>query len=234
MIFAGAMLRQLLGLNGPRERRQRGFVPLPPDREKLYKLMEQELEMHSGILAIALNDAIGENKTGNHDIAWRLVRLSAAEWTRVSKLVSTVHETLAKHLHDTAYAVPVRKVVAQSFKSAKMVDYFRMHELLDQLVFRSRMRFQLRIKILRRAVETLTVEFNRTVAYGERTDDRSPELWSRLDFFYHDLDLLGKESLLALRAFLASLPDAALPAFGDRLMAGLKPAEKATDVQIDA
>jgi len=72
--------------------------------------------------------------------------------------------------------VPARSMVAHRFKSPVMLDYVRMHELLDQLVFRAKLRFQLHLHILRRAVETLSGEFRRSYRYAERTEDRPPEL----------------------------------------------------------
>jgi hypothetical protein len=233
LVVAGTVLRRLLRLNAVPVRRSRGFMPLSPDRERLYQSVSQEIETQCTIVGIALNDAIGERNSGNEDIAWRLVRLCASEWGRVHEIVTGLHSTLGKHSRDAAYSVPVRSMSAHHFKSDKMMDYFRMHVLLDQLVFRSRMRFQMQIRVLRRAVETLSREFNRTYAYADRTGYRSPELWSRLDLYYHDLDLLGKESLLALRAFLSCLPDSALPAFGDHLETVVKFREKPASVQVD-
>jgi len=105
--------------------------------------------------------------------------------------------------------------------------------LLDQLVFRSKMRFQLQVRVLRRAAETLTGEFYRTYRSADRNGDRSPELWARLDLLYHDFDLLTKESLLAFRAFLACLPDTALSGFAGHLAAIVWQRERPAALRMD-
>ncbi len=94
-----------------------------------------------------------------------------------------------------------------------MVDYVRMHELLDQLVFSSSRRYQLQLRLLRRAAEIVTGEFRRTYRQAERADERPAEVWSQIDLYFHDFDLIAKEAVLAFRALLASLPLSDLPRF---------------------
>lgn len=213
LVGVARLLRQVLRMNQPSERPNRGLVPLNPERESIYLAASQELETQCTILGISLNDAIDERNSGHPDIAWRLVRLFAGEWERVAEILGGLSAAMGKRMGDARVAVPVRSMMAHRFKSRRMVDYFRMHELLDQLVFRSRLRFQLQVRVLRRAAETLTAEFFRAYRYAELTGDHPDEFWRRLDLLFHDLDLLGKEMLLAFRAFLACLPDSALPRF---------------------
>lgn len=233
LVLAGILLRRLLRLNAPSKQGLPGLLPLSPERESIYLPVAQEIGTQCTILGIALNDAIDERDSGHHEIAWRLVGLCAGEWDRVAEILSGLHATLGKHIGDARVAVPVRSMAAHRFKSRTMVDYFRMHELLDQLVFRSKMRFHLQVWVLRRAAETLTAEFYRTYLYADRNGDRSPELWTRLDLLYHDFDLLTKESLLAFRAFLACLPDSALPALAGHLPAVVRQRERPAALRTD-
>lgn len=213
LMAVGVTLRRLLHLGEQATRRPVGLVPLSADREAVYRPVALEVEAQAAILGISLNDAIEERDFGNHEIAWRLVWLAACEWDQLASIVAVLLNTVSTHMPVARLPLPVRDMVAHRFKSRIMIDYVRVHELLDQLVFRSKLRFQLHIRVLRRAVETLTAEFRRTHRYAQQTQDRSLELWSRLDLYFHDLDLVAKETLLALRAFLASLPEAALADF---------------------
>jgi hypothetical protein len=125
--------------------------------------------------------------------------------------------TLAKHLTRARLAVPARSISADLFKSRAMIDHVRLHEFLDQLVFSARLRFQLHVRLLHQATLTLTTEFHHTCRYVERTEDRSSEVWGRLDFYFHDFDLIAKETLLALRALLSCLSQEALAEFASDL-----------------
>ena len=211
LLVAGVVLRRMLRLDGVSSWRGRKLLRLDQERESIYEPVFQEIETQATILGISLNDAIEEHKAGNADIAWRLVRLSVSEWDRLTEITTVLLNAMSKHLSHAQVAIPSRNIVAGHFKSQVMVDYVRMHELLDQLVFRSKLKFQLHIRLLRRATETLSTEFWRAYRVADSTEDRPPELWTRLDYYFHDFDLTTKEALLALRALLLSLPDAQLP-----------------------
>jgi len=99
------------------------------------------------------------------------------------------------------------------------VDYARMHEVLDQFVFRYKLRFQLHMRVLRRAMEALTAEFGQTYRSVLGAGGGADGVWKHLDLCFHDFDLITKEVLLAFRAFLTSLPDEELQALATDLNA---------------
>jgi len=206
LVLVGALLRWILRLDRPVAPRAGGLVPLGADREAVFQPIAQEIETQAAILGISLNDAIEERDAGQSEIAWRLVRLTVSEWDRLAEIVTLLSNVMTKHTASARVVIPTRYVAANHFKSRVMIDYLRMHDLLDQLVFRSKLRYQLHLRMLRRATETLSTEFRRAYRYADRTEDRPPELWNRLDFYFHDFDLITKELLLAFRALLLSLP----------------------------
>ena len=56
------------------------------------------------------------------------------------------------------------------------------------------------------ASATLSKEFNRACREGALTLDSSDESWARMDYYFHDFDLIAKETLLAFRTLLACQP----------------------------
>ncbi len=213
LVAVGSVLRRILWLDRKVTSRRGILAPLGPEREAIYQPIAMEVETQAAILGISLNDAFEERDAGHHDIAWRLVRLSVGEWNRLAEIMGSLLKTMAKHLPSARGVVPLHGIVAHRFRSQSMTDFVRIHELIDQLVFGSGLRFQLHLRVLRRGAESLTAEFRRTYRYGERTEDRPEELWTRLDHYFHDFDLVAKEALLAFRSFLLCLPKAALPGF---------------------
>lgn len=230
LVSAVAALKLALRAGSPRPLGSRGLVWLTPERQALYQSVAQLVETHGAILGISLNEAIEERDASRDEIAWRMVRLAVGEWARAAELLEMLLATVAKNLGQAQVVVPVRSVATQRFKSQTMTDFFRLYELLDQLVFRSRVRFQLQVRVLRRAADALTTELRRRYRYTERTEDRPPELWQQLDFLFHDFDLVGKEALLAFRAFLACLPDSALGGVARELESALGAAVRSTGV----
>jgi hypothetical protein len=213
LLVIGAFLRWLLRLDHPATQRSVGLTPLGEEREAIYLPIAQEIETQAAILGISLNDAFQERDSGQGEIAWRLVRLSASEWDRLAEILSLLANAMGRQIGSTRVLIPTRTVVSNRFKSRIMIDYVRTHELLEQLVFRSKLRSQLQLRMLRRAAETLSREFRRAYRYADRTQDRPPELWNRLDFYFHDFDLIAKEMLLSFRTLLLCLPHSSLPGF---------------------
>lgn len=217
LVAVGIVLHRVLRI-GPKATGRAGVLaPLGAEREAVYQPIAMEVETQAAILGISLNDAFEERDAGHHDIAWRLVRLSVGEWDRLAEILGSLLKTLAKHLPSARGVVPIHGIVAHRFRSRSMTDFVRIHELLDQVVFGSGLRFQLHLRVLRRGAETLTAEFRRTYRYGERTEDRPEELWTRLDHYFHDFDLVAKEALLAFRSFLVCLPPTSLASFAAHL-----------------
>jgi hypothetical protein len=213
MILAavGFLLRRLLWTKLPEQRPPAGLPPLGSERRAVYDGFAPEVEARIAMLGISLNDAFEERSAGRHDMAWRMVRLSASEWDGIEKIVAGLLNTLTNHLANAQVVVTSRSIHAHRFKSRTMVDYVRMHELVDQLVFSSRRRYQLQLRLLRRAAEIVTGEFHFTYRRAERTGDQSPDIWNQIDLSFHDFDLIAKEAVLAFRALLACLPPSVLP-----------------------
>jgi len=233
LVLVGALLRWILRLDRPVAPRAAGRVPLGADREAIFQPIAQEIETQAAILGISLNDAIEERDAGQSEIAWRLVRLAVSEWDRLAEIAALLSNVIAKHVSSACVVIPTRHVAANHFKSRVMIDYLRMHDLLDRLVFRSKLRFQLHLRMLRRATETLSTEFRRAYRYADRTEDRPPELWNRLDFYFHDFDLITKETLLAFRALLLSLPHSDLAGLAADLKTILRRGVRSTAVSAD-
>lgn len=201
----------------------RSLTRLSLEREKIYQPVAHEIETQTAILGVALNDALGERKSGDSDNAWRLVRLAACQWDRVAEITITILNVITDNLPYAQPMVNVRNVNASRFRSPAMIDFAGMQEALDHSVFRSKIRYQIHIRVLRRAVETLTLEFRGCFRAAEKMQESRPEMWISLDPAFHDLDLITKESLLAFRGLLIALPDAALSALLSDLKSVITP-----------
>jgi hypothetical protein len=202
LVTVGVCLRRILRMGSPPEAPAGGFAPLRADLQAIYRPLAQEIEAHTTILGITLNDAFGEREENRHEMAWRVVRLAVGEWARLTELVVGVQSILTKFLPMTNGIVPVRRITAGRFKSQQVIDSAGLYEFLDQVLFSSKHRFALQLRMMFRASALLSKEFRRACREGERTLDSSEELWSRLDYYFHDFDLIAKETLLALQTLL--------------------------------
>jgi hypothetical protein len=190
-----------MGVKAKAPKGELGF--LRGDRQAIYAPLAQEIEAHAAILGITLNDAFTERDADRHEMAWHVVRLARGEWERLTELLIGLQIILNKFLPATTGIVAVRRVAVGHFKSRVVRDNVGLYEFLDQVLFNSRHRFALQLRLLLRASATLNKDFNRACREGTITLDSSDELWTRLDYYFHDFDLIAKETLLAFRTLLA-------------------------------
>jgi hypothetical protein len=197
------LLRRVLQMGAAEKPLGRFLGSMREDLHALYLPVAQEIETQTAILGITLNDAFGEREAGRHEMSWRVVRLAMGEWERLTALVAGLQNVLAKFLPATNGVVIVRRVAVGHFKSRAVIDNVALYEFLDQVLFSSKRRFALQLRLLFRTSALLSKEFHRACRDGERTLDSSNELWTRLDYHFHDFDLIAKETLLAFRTLLA-------------------------------
>jgi hypothetical protein len=207
LALVALVVRRLLRLGTVEKPLRSPTAALGPESEILYAQVCQEIEASVTMVAVSLNDAIEEQRAGRAELAGELFSLAIKEWTRLAEVVEGLQALTLRHLILMQYAVPLRPLTSQHFRSQIMVEHVRFHALLDQFVFRPRLRFQLHVRILRHASQILTEEFRRCNPATGAASGRG----SNLDYFFHDFDLVAKESLVVFRALLACLPDSVIP-----------------------
>jgi hypothetical protein len=203
LVVVALLLRRILGMDATGKVQVSRSGTLREDMQAIYQPVAHEVETHTTILGITLNDAFGERDANRHEMAWHVVHLAMGEWERLTELVTGIQNVLAKTLPSTHGVVVLRRVAVGHFKSRAVIDNVALYEFLDQILFSSKQRFALKLRVLFRTSTLLAREFRRTCREGERTLDCSSEVWNRMDYYFHDLDLIAKETLLAFRTLLA-------------------------------
>jgi len=202
LVAVAMFLRRVLHMGPKTKARVSGWRPLRADLQAIYQPLEQEIEAHTTIIGITLNDAFGRRRANQHEMAWNTVRLVRGEWQRLAELVVGLLSILGKFLPSTYGIVAVRRLAVGHFKSRVVMDNVGLYEFLDQILFNSKHRYALKLRFLFRASAVLSKEFHRACREGALSQDSSDELWTRLDYYFHDFDLIAKETLLAFRTLL--------------------------------
>ena len=188
-----------------------------PQIEPVYRPLASEIEAHSTILAVSLNDAFEEIKAGRFDAAQSMVSIFATEWSRLTNMVDAMQHLALRYLPAVNLPVPVRNLDPSHFRSGTMIEFVRFHGFVDQFVFRPKLRFQLHLRLQRRAIAMLSEEFQRTRRNTDEDNELMGYALAQLDLYLHDMDRLAKETLLAFRAELACLPENSLPAIDEEV-----------------
>lgn len=196
------LMRRILHMGAKGKTPGVGLGFLREDIRYIFHPVAQEIETHTAILGITLNEAFGEREAARPEMAWHVIRLAVGEWERLTELVVGLQGLLAKFLPATQGVVVVRRIAVSHFKSRAIIENVALYEFLDQVLFSSKRRFALQLRLLFRTSGILSKEFRNACHEGQRTLDSSDELWTRLDYYFHDFDLIAKETLLAFRTLL--------------------------------
>lgn len=203
LVGMGILLRRALGLGTPVSHR----APFLDAGHKWFcASMAEEVQSRSKMIAALLNDAIDELQAGHCRNAADLLGLVEAGWTGRAELLVELLRAITDYLPLARIVIPIRSPVPAQCRSDVMIDYLRVHTLLDQFLFRSKLRFHLQIRILRHAVDILTADFRRADPKNHLSPTFSRALWDRLDRDDHDFDLVAKKTVLALAKFISWLP----------------------------
>ena len=169
--------------------------------------LASEIDAHTSILGVALNDAIDELASGNLEIARCMLSVFNSERERLVELVINLQNLSLKYLPTVQYPVEGRTLDPDSFRSAPVTEFLKRHGVMEQFVFRSKLRFQLQLRLLRRATALLNESFEEAIRKPGMGIEAFDKTLAQLDLYFHDLDLLTRETLLGFSAELASLPD---------------------------
>ena len=211
----GVLMRRVLGLGSSVSCRPP--TVLDPEQKSFCDEITEGVKSRSEILAYLLNEIIAELKAGNSNNASGLLDLFDAEWTLLADVLNSILKSVADHLPLARIAIPVRSLVPGHFRSDVMIDYLRLPELVDQFLFRTKLRFHLQVRTLRHAVDILTSDFRRAEPKKYLSPAYSRALWSRLDHDYHDFDLIAKRTILAFLKLMSCLPPGAAAGFVEEL-----------------
>lgn len=178
-----------------------------PANNPLCSPLVSEIDAHTSILGVALNDAIDELASGKADTARCMLGVFSSERERLVDLVIDLQNLSLKYLPTVQDPIEGRTLDPASFRSEPVSEFLKRHNALEQFVFRSKLRFQLQLRLLRRATALLNESIEEIIGNRAKDTVGFDGTLAQLDLYFHDLDLLSKETLLGFSAELASLPD---------------------------
>lgn len=219
LLVVAVVLRRILRMG--KEKASKGVTPRfrRPANNPLCSSLASEIDTHTTILGVVLNDSIEELGSGNDEISRRMLGVFNSERQRLVDLVINLQNLSLKYLPATQYPIEARSLEPVSFRSQPVNEFFNRHGVLEQFVFRAKLRFQLHLRLLRRATVLLNESFEELKLQAETDVQAFRRTLAQLDLYFHDLDLLTKETLLGFSTELASLPENLLDEIAAELLA---------------
>ncbi len=169
--------------------------------------LASDIEAHAAILGVLLNDIIEEQNSGRTGLARETLTVFQDEWNRLVKLVENLQRLSLRYLPTVQYPIDARNLDARSFRSQPLSEFIRRNGDLSQFVFRSKLRFQLQMRLLGRATSLLNESFEELKHDAEQCPRVFDWALSQIDLHFHDLDRLTKETLLGFNEEVGCLAD---------------------------
>lgn len=178
-----------------------------PGNNPLCSPLASEVEGHTTILGVLLNDVIEEQNSGNSEIARRMLRVFDSERERLVDFVVDLQNLSLKYLPAIQYPIRTRFLNHEAFRSQPVSDFVKRHGGLEQFIFRAKLRFNLQLRLMRRVTALLNESFEELKSEIGTSATSLDWALLQIDLYYHDLDLLAKETLLGFNEELAGLPE---------------------------
>lgn len=206
LLVVAVALRRVLHM-GRRDVRQKQAPHFRrPANNPLCSPLASEIEGHTTILGVLLNDVIEEQNSGNVEVARRMLTVFDSERERLVELIVNLQNLSLKYLLAIQYPINTRLLNHEAFRSHLISDFVKRHGGLEQFIFRSKLRFNLQLRLMRRATALLNESFEELKTETKTTATSLDWALLQIDLYFHDLDLLAKETLLGFNEELAGLP----------------------------
>lgn len=205
LLAVGLVLRRALKLG-----RRSKLKPVPSEQQSSSvkpqcSPLALDIEAHTTILGVLLNDIIEEQNSGRTGLAQETLSVFNEEWSRLTKLVANLQSLSLRYLPTVQRPIDARNLDAHSYRSQPLSEFIRRNGDLSQFVFRSKERFQLQMRLLNRATALLDESFEELRHDAEQCPRVFDWALSQIDLHFHDLDRLAKETLLGFNEELGCL-----------------------------
>ena len=210
LLAVAVVLRRILNMGRNHTHQERAPHFRRPANTPWCSPLASEIEGHTSILGVLLNDVIEEQNSGNPEVARRGLRVFDSERERLVEFIIDLQNLSLKYLPALQYPINTRSLNHEAFRSQLVSNFVKSHGSLEQFIFRPKLRFNLQLRLMRRVTALLNESFEELKS--ETVAPSRPPDWAlfQLDLYFHDLDLLAKESLLGFNEELAGLPEAML------------------------
>jgi hypothetical protein len=187
---------------------------LPEEKNKVFRVCVQQLEVSYGMLSVSLNEAIGLRQAGFLAKSSQSVYVTASLCSRLTDPLAATLRALAehaKHFGTMPNSAPLDPANFQSMRSQRSA---RMNGLLSHVLLTQRSQFLHKINTLLEMVVELSREFEASadeLASGTSANPASD--WNTVDLAHYDLNTCLRETIVLLKSFLRAVPEEELMPF---------------------
>jgi hypothetical protein len=205
LLGVGWIFLFLLGRRNERKVRSEWHALLSPRGQTLFESARKEIESHSLMLDVAMNEALSIKKLGDLDEAIRFLNIGCEVIERFTPNLLSLLSVMARFSRMVSAIAPIDPLVPKDFHLAELVSLAHLHRLMNQVVVSTKQRFRLRIFVLGKGISIASRYLISKIKDLVETKSQEQEEWREIVEIEQDFNTLSRESLHSFRTLLEVL-----------------------------
>ena len=171
----------------------------------MFESARNEIESHSLMLDVAMNEALSIKQLGDIDEAIRFLNIGGEIIERFTPNLLSLLSVMARFSRMVSAIAPVDPLIPKDFHLAELVSLAHLHRLMNQVIVSTKQRFRLRIYVLGKGISIASHYLISKIKdlVSHRSEDQKE--WRDIVEIEQDFNTLSRESLRSFRALLEIL-----------------------------
>ena len=180
-------------------------VLLSPKGQRLFDIARQEIETHSLMLDVTLNEALSVKQLGDMDEAIRFLNVGSDIIQKFTPNLLSLLAVMAKFSRMVSAISPIEPLIPKNFHLAELISLAHLHRIMNQVIVSAKQRFRLRIYMLGKGLSIASHYLISKIKDVVLRKSQEEKEWRQIVEIEQDFNTLSNESLRSFRALLEVL-----------------------------
>ncbi|MFN8009032.1 MAG: hypothetical protein U0V70_18785 [Terriglobia bacterium] len=178
---------------------------LSPRGQSVFETARNEIESHSLMLDVAMNEALSIKQLGDIDEAIRFLNIGGEIIEKFTPNLLSLLAVMTKFSRMVSAIAPVDPLIPKDFHLGELVSLAHLHRLMHQVVVSTKQRFRLRIYVLAKGISIASHYLINKITDLVTHRSQDQKEWREIVEIEQDFNTLSRESLRSFRALLEVL-----------------------------
>ena len=178
---------------------------LSPKGEKLFEVARNEIETHSLMLDVTMNEALAIKQLGDIDEAIRFLNVGSDIIEKFTPNLLSLLSVMAKFSRMVSAISPIEPLIPRDFHLAELVSLAHLHRIMNQVIVSAKQRFRLKIYILGKGLSIASHYLISKIKDVVLHKSQEEKEWRQIVEIEQDFNTLSNESIRSFRSLLEVL-----------------------------
>jgi hypothetical protein len=205
MLIVGWIAFAILAQRNEKKVQSEWSVLLNPASERIFQKASLEIEGHTAIVGLTMNEAMEVRQLGDLDEAIRFLNVGGDVIERFTPNLLGLLSIMTKFTRMVSAIAPINPLVPGDFHLSELTSLAHLHRILHHMLASAKQRFRLKLYVLGKALSITShylTKSIRNVVTHRSSDDRE---WEEILGVQQDFQKLSNESVRSFRVLLEAL-----------------------------